>query len=202
MVTRLYSFVGGAEGPWRVTLAETITGEPLPPVPRVRVLAGTAAPPAFPDSWVLRGITSNERYVEGAEKARLLAEQPLLGRIEASCAALIPIRKRAEWWALAQDRRREILEERSRHIHIGSTYLPAVARRLHHCRDLGEDEPFDFLTWFEFSSAHEADFNRLVKALRATEEWSYVERELDIRLEREPFGALEAGGQTSTPGRL
>jgi hypothetical protein len=26
-----------------------------------------------------------------------------------------------------------------------------VARRLHHCRDLGESEPFDFLTWFEYS---------------------------------------------------
>ena len=28
--------------------------------------------------------------------------------------------------------------------------LASVARRLHHCRDLGPDEPFDFLTWFEF----------------------------------------------------
>ena len=28
------------------------------------------------------------------------------------------------------------------------TLLPAIARRLHHCRDLGESEPFDFLTLF------------------------------------------------------
>jgi len=48
---------------------------------------------------------------------------------------------------LTQDERREIFEERSRHIATGLEYLPAVARRLHHSRDLGG--PFDFLTWFE-----------------------------------------------------
>src|SRR2546428_7160638 len=31
------------------------------------------------------------------------------------------------------------------------SYLPAIARRLYHCRDLGE--PFDFLTWFEYAPA-------------------------------------------------
>jgi enoyl-[acyl-carrier-protein] reductase (NADH) len=52
-----------------------------------------------------------------------------------------PARKHAKseaWWALAQDRRRAILEEQSRHIAIGMEYLPAIARRLHHGRELGE----------------------------------------------------------------
>lgn len=67
-------------------------------------------------------------------------------------------------------------------------YLPAVARRLHHCRDLGSEEPFDFLTWFEYAPADSAAFDELVAALRETEEWTYVEREIDLRLIREDGG--------------
>lgn len=33
----------------------------------------------------------------------------------------------AAWWALAQDERRAIFGEQSRHIGIGLKYLPAVA---------------------------------------------------------------------------
>ncbi len=55
-----------------------------------------------------------------------------------------PIRKSEAWWSLPQDERRANFEERSRHIATGLKYLPAVARRLLHSRDLGE--PFDFLT--------------------------------------------------------
>lgn len=57
-----------------------------------------------------------------------------------------------------------------------------MARRLHHSRDLGE--PFDFLTWFEYAPQHTAAFEELVSELRATEEWKFVEREVDIRLVR------------------
>ena len=45
-------------------------------------------------------------------------------------------------------------------------------------------EPFDFLTWFEFAPGDAAGFEELVQQLRATEEWSYVEREIDLRLAR------------------
>jgi hypothetical protein len=86
------------------------------------------------------------------------------------------------WWELAQDERRAIFEETSRHTRIGMDYLPAIARRRHHCRDLGEH--FDFLTWFEFSPEHESDFEALLDRLRATEEWTYIDREIDIRLIR------------------
>ena len=95
-------------------------------------------------------------------------------------ACLIPIRKSAAWWALAQDERRALFEERSRHIGIGLEYLPAVARRLYHCRDLGE--PFDFLTWFEFAPNDAGLFDELLRRLRQIEEWSYVEREVEVRL--------------------
>ena len=138
--------------------------------------------PAAAAAWALRGTTSNERYVTRAEKEALRAAQPPLGRPDSTRAALIPVRKSAAWWDLAQDERRRILEERSRHVSIGLRYLPAVARRLYHCRDLGE--PFDFLTWFEFAPEHEPAFDELVALLRSREEWRYVEREVDVRLSR------------------
>jgi hypothetical protein len=58
-----------------------------------------------------------------------------------------------------------------------------LSRRLHHGRDLRE--PFDFLTWFEYASAHAEAFEELVGKLRETEEWSYVERQVDVRLVRD-----------------
>jgi chlorite dismutase len=128
---------------------------------------------------------SNERYVSREEKTQLVAIQEGLGRPSSTCAALIPIRKNAVWWALTQDDRREILEEQSKHIRIGLRYLPAIARRLHHCRDLSEHEPFDFITWFEFAPDHEADFDALLKELRSSVEWTYVEREVDIRMQKD-----------------
>jgi hypothetical protein len=73
-----------------------------------------------------------------------------------------------------------VFEERSHHIADSLAYLPRIARRLYHSRDLGE--PFDFLTWFEFAPEHEAAFDDLVGLLRSREEWSFVEREVDLRL--------------------
>ena len=83
---------------------------------------------------------------------------------------------------MAQDERREILETNSKHIAVGLKYLPAIARRLHHSRELGEE--FDFLTWFEYAPEKANEFDELVKTLRETEEWNYVEREIDIRVQR------------------
>ncbi len=46
-------------------------------------------------------------------------------------------------------------------------------------------EPFDFLTCFEYAPQDAGAFDELVGRLRATEEWAYVDREVDIRLTRE-----------------
>jgi hypothetical protein len=46
-------------------------------------------------------------------------------------------------------------------------------------------EPFDFLTWFEYAPEHAEAFEELVTYLRESEEWRYVEREVDIRVVRE-----------------
>ena len=159
-----------------------IRGETLPAVPRLAVLEDASAP-LTAARWVLRGATSNERYVTRTEHDELARRERPLGRPEATRATLIPITKSAGWWALSQHERRALFEERSRHIAIGLEYLPDIARRLHHGRDLGE--PFDFLTWFEYAPAHAGAFAELVRRLRATAEWGFVEREVEIHLARE-----------------
>lgn len=176
---RIVGFAGGDAGPWKVASIAPVRGESLPAVSRLAVTGpGMPYPPGA--RWLLRGAVSNERYVTREEREGLRALQEGLGRPAATLAALIPIRKNPAWWELAQDERRAILEEQSQHIRIGMRALPAIARRLHHSRDLGE--PFDFLTWFEYAPADAAAFEDLVGALRATEEWRYVEREIDFRL--------------------
>jgi hypothetical protein len=182
MNDRLFNFLGGDEGEWSVRRQFAVSGQPLACVQRVSHASGL--PTSATALWVLRGITSNERYVERSEKETLVAKQEGLGRTEARCAALIPIRKKAAWWNMTQDERRTVFEARSRHISIGMNYLPAIARKLHHCRDLEESQPFDFLTWFEFAPEHEGLFDKMLDELRASPEWLYVDREVDIRLQK------------------
>src|SRR5215831_17864415 len=152
-------FVGASTSRWSIERLETVTGSPLAPASRLEVIEGPAAARPADAVWVLRAVTSNERYVTAGEHRELAARQEPLGRARATRAALIPVRKSEAWWDLAQDE-----------------------RRLHHGRDLGE--PFDFLTWFEFAPEHAAAFEELVRRLRATEEWTYIEREIDLRLAR------------------
>lgn len=176
------SFSGGKSGQWRIVSMSPVTGTSLETARYLSI--ETHDDLALPSGafWQLNGVASHVRYVERAEKTALVAIQAGLGRPEATRAALIPIRKTAAWWDMTQDERRAIFEDKSRHIADSMKYLPAIARQLYHCRDLGE--PFDFLTWFEYAPEHAAEFERLVRHLRGTEEWTYVEREIDIRLER------------------
>lgn len=180
---RLYSFWGGSQGPWAVVKTFSLVGDPLPAATHVSIGPGDSQT-SSDSSWVLRGVTSNERYAERAEKTALVARQEGLGRAGSQLAALIPIRKSAAWWTLPQDERRAIFEAQSHHIGIGMRYLPAIARRLHHCRDLDPNAPFDFLTWFEYAPSDASAFDDLLIALRTSPEWAFVEREVDWRLVR------------------
>ena len=177
-----FNFVGGDVGPWMIERIEPVAGPSLPVAAKLAILAGRDSQIPIGSSWVLRGATGNVRYSSKDETASLRNKQEGLDRPSSVCAALIPVRKIDAWWELSQDERRQIIEERSHHIELGLKYLPAIARRLHHCRELGE--PFDFLTWFEFAPDHSDRFEELLGLLRQTEEWSYVEREVDIRLRR------------------
>jgi chlorite dismutase len=180
MTALLHTFVGGPFGNWRVEGMRVIAGQALPSVPRLSIFEGHLATALEGSAWMLRGATSYERYVRKTERSALVAQQAQLGRLEASKAALIPIKKSPAWWELAQDERRAIFEEHSHHITTGLNYVARIARRLYHSHDLGE--PFDFLTWFEFAPGDTGAFEELVGRLRETEEWTYVEREVDIRL--------------------
>lgn len=174
-------FIGGDTGEWEVIRFEVVKGEPLETVSRLQIIHGSSSKMAT-GLWSLRGFNSNARYTERIEMRKLTVLQQGLNRPAATCAALIPIRKTSGWWELAQDERRAIFEGRSHHTEIGLGYLPAIARKLYHCRDIGE--PFDFLTWFEYSPNDSYDFENLVQTLRKSEEWLYVDREIDIRLRK------------------
>ena len=203
-MARLYTFSGGSHGPWSITSITPVTGDSLPHAARLNLVeilnegsteslgaapeaasrpdSSSASEPPASTAWSLRGIVSNERYTTRSEKTELVAAQSALGRPEARHGALIPIRKSPAWWMLTQDERRAIFEEQSRHVQIGMKSLTPIARRLHHCRDLSETEPFDFLTFFDYAPEHANAFEDLVGELRRTEEWKYVDREVDVRL--------------------
>ena len=182
MTALCHTFVGGNSGMWRVERIQSITGSTLSLVPRLSILANKQTTLPKGTVWLLRGVTSYDRYLHKVERSTLRSQQAELGRLQATRAALIPIKKSTAWWELAQDERRAIFEERSHHISTGLKYATRIARRLYQCYDLGE--PFDFLTWFEFTPDDAGVFEDLVGSLRSTEEWSYVEREVDIRLVR------------------
>ena len=180
-ITRV-SFVASGAGEWAIEAARAVRGEPLPNAPCLTRVEDQAFTDEDSAAWTLHGVRSHERYLEREEKSRLVAVQQGLGRPASTLAALIPIRKSDAWWELPQDERRAVFEARSRHIAIGAQYLPAIARRLYHSRDLGG--AFDFLTWFEFSDGDAGAFDDLVGRLRETEEWQYVIREVEIRARR------------------
>ncbi|MFM9853546.1 MAG: chlorite dismutase, partial [Sphingomonadaceae bacterium] len=120
MAPLLVNFHGAASGDWHVTSQNCLVGPTLPLAPCMVIGAhdGWQSP-----RWSLAGVVSNLRYTTAAERADLTASHSGLGRTEAVCGALIPIRKSPAWWALAQDERRAIYA-RSQHTPIGLDYLP------------------------------------------------------------------------------
>lgn len=181
MLNTIFDFTGDTSGEWEVISMKTVKGDSLPPVSHLTKTKGDLVQ-SQSGIWTLKGIVSNLRYTEKEEKEKLVAIQEDLGRPTATFAAFIPIRKSEDWWNLAQDERRKIMENKSQHTQTGMKYLPAIARKLFHSRDIGQ--PFDFLTWFEHAPTDAEAFEELLYILRNTEEWKYVDREIDIRLKK------------------
>jgi Chlorite dismutase len=182
-VVQTNQFLGGPRGPWRIDRMIAVAGDGLPHAARLDLRQDEQAAEPIAANFALRGMSSHARYVTAAERDALRARALQLGRPGATRGALIPIKKSQAWWDMAQDERRDVLEAQSRHISVGTGYTPAIARQLLHSRDLGE--PFDFLTWFDFAPDDEPAFDALVGFLRASPEWRFVEREVDIRVTRE-----------------
>jgi chlorite dismutase len=184
MTNNTFDFIGGNIGKWKVISMNTVCGLSLESVSYIDILQNRQIN-QNKGIWTLTGFSSNIRYTEKYEREKLNATQSDLGRPLATCAALIPIRKKETWWTMAQDERRKIFETKSHHTETGLKYLPAIARKLYHCRDIGQ--PFDFLTWFEYAPEYSDAFEELVLSLRKTEEWQYVDREIDIRLRKAEY---------------
>lgn len=102
MVDKIFNFVGGGNGQWKVQGITRVIGDSLGNVPFVRIMPSESIK-SNEELWTLKGARSNLRYTEKDEEDKLVTVQAGLGRPEATCAALIPIRKSGDWWALAQD---------------------------------------------------------------------------------------------------
>lgn len=81
MSARLFSFMGGDAGLWRVAAMNAMVGESLPAASRLAIASGAEISPGLHAAWVLRGITSNERYVVREERSQISAKLLGLGRI-------------------------------------------------------------------------------------------------------------------------
>lgn len=77
-------------------------------------------------------------------------------------AIVIPIRKDAEWWTMAQDGRDQMMKE---HADATVAYLKTVKRKLYHSSGLDD---LDFITYFE--TAKLDDFHNLVLGLERVKE--------------------------------
>jgi chlorite dismutase len=125
----------------------------------------------------LRGVVQHLHYTTLEERADLTARSRAeLPPSPQTTAVLIPIRKSAEWWQLAQDQRGAHFH--SAHTPVGAPYVETIFRKLYHSRYLGT--PYDFLTYFEFPVDEADTFRALLAALRATPEWAYVEEEHEV----------------------
>ncbi len=137
-----------------------------------------------PDAPFL-GTTTHLGYTDSGTRSQLT---DISAAESGPVAVLIPIRKSAEWWALAQDQRQSYLDPgaSSGHIAIGRLYAARIYRRLYHARYLPNSE-WDFLTYFEFPAREHNAFSDLLSALRDTKdnpEWAFVDRELEIWMTR------------------
>ena len=92
MTALLHTFVGGDIGMWRVERIQSITGSTLSLVPRLSILANKQTTLPKGTVWLLRGVTSYERYVHKKERSTLRSQQAELGCPKATRAALVPIK--------------------------------------------------------------------------------------------------------------
>jgi len=175
-----YNYVGGNGGAWSVTSASALSGLPLARVTHIDIVRGPLSRTPPGTAWVLSGLVRNTRYVSREDFETRAPEIPHAPKSTAMCAALIAIRRSKQWWELGHQVRREILETQSDLWTAGLHYLTGMVRRWQHRRDLSEQ--FDCVTWFEYEPHDAEAFDKLLTAWRASEEWSYVARECDIRL--------------------
>jgi hypothetical protein len=139
------------------------------------------------ESILFPGMTQHLHYTSASQNQALAQRSRAeLAPSGETTAVLIPIRKSAAWWQLAQDERYAHFQTNGQtpgHTAIGIEYVDRVFRRLYHSRYGSPPVPYDFLTYFEFERAYKEDFRHLLTELREVErnpEWQYVEREFEV----------------------
>lgn len=98
-----YHFTAGPTGTWRITSINAVQGSGLESAAALDITELSSTSPLPEPVWMLRGMVSNVRYATRPELTDMRAKQEGLGRPNARRAALIPIKKSAAWWDLAQD---------------------------------------------------------------------------------------------------
>lgn len=174
---------------YRVDRVKTVTGTPgLAVRPGAKLVRVEAA--ARFDVGGLKplcaGVPQHLEYTSREQKEALASSRQPLPASTETVVVLIPIRKSAVWWALPQDERAAHFRARdgkAGHTAIGATYTDRVYRKLYHTRYAVESTDHDFLTYFEFETAHAVAFEQLLTELRdttANPEWQYVDREYEV----------------------
>lgn len=181
--TSMMHYVGGSTGSWRVDQIKTFSGPELASVTHLEIVGGHMDRVPQGATWVLPGVVSSTRYIAREEPRRLEPSNAFTSEARTPSAALVLIRKSEEWWNLAGETRQDIIEARSRQIDARLRRRQPFARRLTLQRDASH--AFDFLTWFEFDAKDATLIDELSRAIRATDEWNYVEREIEIRLSKQ-----------------
>lgn len=175
----VYTYLGGNRGDWAVTHATARRGEPLAGVTHVDIVNGSVArtPPGV--AWMLSGLVHHTRYVT-REDAGFPSRATQRPAASATCAALIAVRRSRASWDVMQAGRDDLLQPfpglQVRRL------LSTIIGRWQHPRDLSDQ--FETVTWFEYASHDAAAFDDLLAEWRASEEWSYVDRECELRLIR------------------
>lgn len=152
----------------------------------VRVETGTPLSPEQSVKAEWRGMVRHLQYTVQAHRQELQQLSAKEYGLDHTTAVLIPIRKSAEWWALAQDQRQEHFRKpsaRENHSTIGHRYASQIYRKLYHCRYLEPLPEYDFLTYFEFPEDDTPVFKEILKSLRDLDlnpEWKFVDREVEI----------------------
>lgn len=142
--------------------------------------------PACSAKAALKGMTRHLQYTSAEVRSdlakRSAAEFPSAGN---PFAVLIPIRKSAVWWDMAQDMRQKHFERSGNrnHMAVGYDFADKIYRKLYHARYFENPEGYDFLTYFEFPAETRPVFESLLAELRDTQknpEWGFVDYEVEI----------------------
>ncbi len=114
------------------------------------------------NTHTFNGITKKANYVPAFPDELKAAMKTPTDPGPKPYAIVVPIRKDAEWWIMAQDSRNQMMQE---HAEATVAYLKTVKRKLYHASGLDD---LDFITYFETAKLDE--FNGLIIALERVKE--------------------------------